>query len=134
VWSPQGLIAMHYPEMWGEVLFVDAMPGDPAAAVRAAPELEEIRVANLLMAVYHRQRQYRELTGAFAIDLPALGIPAGRLPFAVDAAGGEPETMEMPPEWSLTMDASPDRFLARLVTPIVTATVDQEGRLLRSPP
>ena len=23
VWSPQGLIAMHYPEMWGEVLFAE---------------------------------------------------------------------------------------------------------------
>ena len=38
MWSPQGLIAMHDPEMWGEVLFVDALPADPAAALRVLVE------------------------------------------------------------------------------------------------
>ena len=134
VWSPQGLIAMHYPEMWGEVLFVDAVPADPAAALRDAAEHEEIRVANLLMAVYHRQRQLRDRTGAYAGDLAALGFPAGRLPVGVAADGGEPEHIELPAGWTVTMDASPDQFLARLTTPDVVVTVDQVGRLLRSRP
>jgi hypothetical protein len=134
VWSPQGLIAMHYPEMWGEVLFVDAAPGDPGAALRESAEHEEIRLANLLMAVYHRQRQHQARTGAFTDDLAELGFAADVLPVRALPEDALPENVPLPAGWTLTMTGSADQFLARLVTPAVVVTVDHEGRLLRSNP
>ena len=55
-------------------------------------------------------------------------------PVGVAANGGEPEHIELPAGWTVTMDASPDQFLARLTTPELVVTVDHEGRLLRSRP
>jgi len=134
VWSPQGLVAMHYPEMWGQVLFVDTMPSDPAARLREAPEAEAIRTAHCLMAVYHRQRQHRDSSGAFAATLEELGFAPDNLPVAVDPAGGPPRSVPLPHGWRLDMSAGDDQFLARLVTPELVVTVDHEGRLLRSTP
>jgi hypothetical protein len=36
-WSPQGLVAMHYPEMWGVVQFCAAPAGTPGAAGTPSP-------------------------------------------------------------------------------------------------
>jgi hypothetical protein len=67
VWSPQGLVAMHYPEMWGFVTFVDeslpAEPFDPGPEERAAWELR---------TVYYRQREHLARHGRFAESLPDL--------------------------------------------------------------
>ena len=134
VWSPQGLVAMHYPEMWGQVLFVDRMPDDPAARLRDTPERETIRVAQFLMAVYHRQQQHRDGHGVFATTLDELDCAPGQLPVAVDPAGGPPHSVPLPKDWRLEMSAGPEQFLARLITPSVVVTVDHEGRLIRSPP
>ena len=49
VWSPQGLIAMHYPEMWGEVLFADQDGQD----FTDSAEHEAIQAAAALMPVYY---------------------------------------------------------------------------------
>jgi Carbohydrate family 9 binding domain-like len=53
VWSPQGLIAMHYPEMWGIVEF--AGPADPERPPSALTESE--RALSALFQVYYRQRE-----------------------------------------------------------------------------
>ena len=73
VWSPQGLVNMHYPEMWGYVQFSerasDAFVPDPSA--------EE---SWFLRRVYYRQRNRFARRGDFAEDLLSLGLvpPAGR--------------------------------------------------------
>jgi len=111
VWSPQGLIAMHYPEMWGEVMF--ATDGDPD--FDTAPEHGSIMAAATLMPVYYMQKQWREDHGRFASSLGELGIPPQR-------SG-----------WTLTMESCGDGYSARLVSPHGTATINENGRLERTP-
>lgn len=64
VWSPQGVIAMHQPETWGFVTFVD----DPkqAANIRVQPE------PAILRQVYYAQKDYYKTNGSFANDLSLL--------------------------------------------------------------
>ena len=52
VWSPQGLIAMHYPEMWGIVEFAESETAE------SNPDLTESeRALWALRQVYYRQRE-----------------------------------------------------------------------------
>jgi hypothetical protein len=113
VWSPQGLIAMHYPEMWGEVMFVT----DRDQGFDSSPEHEAIMAAASLMPLYYLQKQWREDHGRFASSLQELGHSSAKLPA----------------RWTLSMETCADGFKARLVTPHGTATVNQDGRLERIP-
>ncbi len=72
VWSPQGIIDMHRPERWGEVIFAGGaeIPG----FFRRDP-LREIRDA--LMTVYHQQRSFRRGNDHWAESLAELGLGAG---------------------------------------------------------
>jgi hypothetical protein len=111
VWSPQGLIAMHYPEMWGEVLFAES-PADPAEAFAASSEHRAISGAANLMPIYYAQRRFHAENGRFARDLVELGLPPTR-GFEVRGDG--------------------DRFFARFTGAHGTATIDETGRLRRLP-
>ncbi|RKY61467.1 MAG: carbohydrate-binding family 9-like protein [Candidatus Latescibacterota bacterium] len=71
VWSPQGLINMHYPEMWGYVQFSDKVVGTGEEKFVRKPE-ETAKWA--LRMVYYRQWAYREEHGMFAEDVGALGL------------------------------------------------------------
>jgi len=113
VWSPQGLIAMHYPEMWGEVMFVT----DGDQGFDSSPEHEAIMAAASLMPVYYLQKQWHEDHGRFASSIQELGHSSAMLPAS----------------WNLSMETCADGFTARLVTPHGTATVNQDGRLERIP-
>jgi hypothetical protein len=70
VWSPVGIVSMHRPERWGTVQFSTKKPGgerfrpDPTEAAR-----------DLLMNIYHRQRQYRGQYKRSAATLRELGLP-----------------------------------------------------------
>lgn len=70
VWSPQGLIAMHYPERWGYVLFSAKPAGsdDPGFALPEA-ELEK----EYLRQLYYLQKQYFMDHGRWAKSLRQLG-------------------------------------------------------------
>jgi hypothetical protein len=67
VWSPQGVINMHYPERWGYLQFT-----------RQAATTWQLPVAELrkqyLWLVYYRQQQYRQRTGHYAATLAELQI------------------------------------------------------------
>lgn len=52
VWSPQGLVNMHYPEMWGIVEFADV-----GATGEAAPPTELERLGWALRRGYYEQRR-----------------------------------------------------------------------------
>jgi len=71
VWSPQGLINMHYPEMWGYVQFSDKIVGAGKEAFKPRPE-EAAKWA--LRKVYYRQWAYRSEHGRFAEDVAELGL------------------------------------------------------------
>ncbi len=67
-WSPQGIIDMHRPEMWGFVQFSDGKTG-----TRFQPDTSwPARVA--LMTVYHHQKSYHRKHKAWAGSLESLGL------------------------------------------------------------
>jgi hypothetical protein len=61
-WSPQGLINMHYPEMWGTIQFSDEQPGTNVP-------LKKMLVDDykwLMRILYYRQIDYRNKNGHYA--------------------------------------------------------------------
>lgn len=65
VWSPQGLIAMHYPEMWGYLQFTDQ---PDTQFIR--PLYEDVRWQ--LRQLYYDQKDYRESHGYWAQTIQEL--------------------------------------------------------------
>lgn len=67
VWSPQGIINMHFPERWGYLQFVD-QPTD--AFVLPVAEI----LKNKLWEFYYRQHLYYRQHGIYAGTADALGM------------------------------------------------------------
>jgi hypothetical protein len=69
VWSPQGIVDMHRPERWGNLVFSTGKPGtvvyrpDPSHATR-----------HLLHRVYYAQRDFRKARKRWAGSLKELGL------------------------------------------------------------
>ncbi len=85
VWSPQGLINMHYPEMWGFVQFSDKFAGQGMDEVQLNPE-ENVKW--LLRQVYYRQRNYFEQFGKYTeslsdLKLDELNVEAYKFPLTI---------------------------------------------------
>ncbi len=71
VWSPQGLVNMHYPEMWGFAQFSENIAGEAEDEFEWNRD-EEIKWA--LRQVYYAQRNYRSEHGVFADDFRKLNM------------------------------------------------------------
>jgi hypothetical protein len=71
VWSPQGAINMHMPEMWGFVQFSDRTVGTGRETF--VEDVDE-PVRQALRAVYHMQRAYLKANGEFATTVTALDV------------------------------------------------------------
>ncbi len=71
VWSPQGLINMHYPEMWGFVQFSDKIAGEGKAEFQFPPE-EQAKWQ--LRQVYYQERNYFEQFGEYTEKLSSLAL------------------------------------------------------------
>ena len=69
VWSPQGLIDMHYPERWGYLQFTRQ-----EGTEFKLPYQEHQK--KYLWLVYYRQKQHKAQFGKYAATLKALGILA----------------------------------------------------------
>jgi hypothetical protein len=67
VWSPQGVINMHYPERWGYLQFTRQ-----AGSTWQMPQAELRK--QYLWLVYYRQQQFRKKTGKYASTLAELKI------------------------------------------------------------
>lgn len=74
VWSPQGLIAMHYPEMWGIVQFSDAKVGEVQVPFNADP-LDSARW--ILRQIYYAQRNHFSQHHRYSTDLDELDLRIG---------------------------------------------------------
>lgn len=86
VWSPQGLIAMHYPEMWGVVEFMTPLvPARiPPPSPEPAAEGARSNLSETLIQVYYAQRQYHGRYGVYAPGIPGLlnsGLLDSELPY-----------------------------------------------------
>jgi len=71
VWSPQGAVNMHRPEMWGVVQFSGLVVG-VGRALYQPPADEAVRWA--LRQLYYAQRSYYRKHERYAADLAELGI------------------------------------------------------------
>jgi Carbohydrate family 9 binding domain-like len=71
VWSPQGLIAMHYPEMWGVVQFSPTVAGRGSEPFVADPD-DNARWA--LRRLYYAQREQRARSGRYTASLERLRL------------------------------------------------------------
>lgn len=78
VWSPQGLIAMHYPEMWGFVQFSDFTAG--SENVKFTPDPAEI-IKWELRQIYYAQKNYYLKHYKFASSLDELKIKLNPVDF-----------------------------------------------------
>ncbi|WP_089153463.1 carbohydrate-binding family 9-like protein [Paenibacillus senegalimassiliensis] len=85
VWSPQGVINMHYPEMWGFIVFTEA---DASESINFTLPRDEI-IKWELRRLYYRQRHHYASHGHFADDLTRLKVePSGEEFYpALEAAG-----------------------------------------------
>lgn len=70
-WAPQGLVNIHYPEMWGYVQFTSTEAGKAREYCEEDPEAE-VRWA--LRLIYYRQRDYFDRNGRFALSLEELDL------------------------------------------------------------
>ena len=110
VWSPQGLVNMHYPEMWGQVRFRG--PSGHQEQPRVHPVAEATRRA--LRQIYYAQRNHRAQHGSFTKDAKDLnlGLPTH-------------------PPHAPRITATDDAFEAILVLPNGNPwRIDHEGRCL----
>ena len=76
VWSPQGLINMHYPELWGYLQFDGKQAGDPSADFRAAGD-EPVKWE--LRQLYYAERNFAAKAKRYSADLNELK-QAGYIP------------------------------------------------------
>jgi len=99
VWSPQGLVNMHYPEMWGFVQFSTAPAGESEVAFARDPD-HDTRAA--LMELYYAQREHHGNHGTYAASSEELGL--GVPPLAVL-------------NWPPTIHVTPTTYEATLPAP-----------------
>lgn len=71
VWAPQGLINIHYPEMWGYVRFSDGNAGESKEVF--VPKLEEAAKWTLRQ-VYYKEKAYFLNHGKYTDSLADLGL------------------------------------------------------------
>ncbi len=97
VWSPQGLIAMHYPELWGNVQFFDSFVSEQPKAQANISKLTDDSLTTsvsksyiqtrkdldkkLLRQIYYAQKQYFMDHHKYAESLKQLKI---KYPYAPD--------------------------------------------------
>ena len=69
VWSPQGIINMHYPEMWG---FLQFSGNEASQAGDSFDDQEEETIKWVLRLIYYRQWTYKQQNGKYADHLAML--------------------------------------------------------------
>lgn len=77
VWSPQGRINMHMPEMWGIMQFSAIKAGEGTEAFKPDPDLD-VRWA--LRTVYYAEFDYFAKHGSYTSNLAETGLGAGNFP------------------------------------------------------
>jgi hypothetical protein len=72
VWSPQGIVNMHYPEMWGYVQFSDKPVGSAKVPFIQKPE-EAAKW--YLRNIYYAEKKYFDQNSTYTNDLSKLNLP-----------------------------------------------------------
>ena len=79
VWSPQGVVDMHRPEMWGRVQFTRQAAPPAAAAIPGKP------ARDLALGIYYAQKDFLAAHQRWATNLDELGAGGGTPPAGVEA-------------------------------------------------
>jgi hypothetical protein len=110
VWSPQGVINMHFPERWGYLLFSNNSTGNTTFTM---PYNEEQR--RYLWLIYYRERMYFNEHGTYALTLKEFGL-------------GDKIMVDGKPN-QLILEATPHQFMALITDEAdhITYTINQEG-------
>lgn len=110
VWSPQGVINMHFPERWGYLLFSDNVLGNTTFTM---PYSEDQK--RYLWLVYYRERMYYNEHHTIALNLKDLGL-SGKV--TVDGKANQ-----------LVLEVTPHQFMALITDEAdhITYTINQEG-------
>lgn len=72
VWSPQGVINMHFPERWGMIQFSEKPVGGETVEFKI-PEKDEL--VQYLWLVYYKQKKYHAENKRYAAKLPEISVP-----------------------------------------------------------
>ena len=70
-WSPQGVVNMHYPEMWGYVAFSDKLVGKGKELFADSFD-EPVKWA--LRKIYYREKAHQEKSGCYAAGLDEMDL------------------------------------------------------------
>jgi len=110
VWSPQGVINMHFPERWGYLLFSNNAAGNTAFTM---PYNEDQR--RYLWLIYYREKMYFGEHGTYALTLQQFGLGDKIM---VDGKSNQ-----------LLLEATPHQFMALITDEAdhITYTINQEG-------
>ena len=115
VWSPQGVINMHYPERWGYLRFSEKNKKSEADTFVLSPAEKQ---KQYLWLIYYRQKDYYQKAGKYTSSQQALGLTES----AVDNLFID-EKMN-----SLRIEASDLQFTAVIIGPDGKAwSINQEG-------
>lgn len=71
VWSPQGIVNMHYPEMWGFLQFSSKTAGTGSEEFVVKPG-EKAKWA--LRKIYYEEHTYKNINGQYTNDIKKLGL------------------------------------------------------------
>ncbi len=111
VWSPQGVINMHYPERWGYLFF--SKPEAGKTVTRYEIPYSESQKKHLWL-VYYLQKEYFQKNRTYAKDLKDLGII--ELNVRVDGKDNK-----------LSMEATSRQFMVYITSDQITYSVNDEG-------
>lgn len=110
VWSPTGLVAIHYPEMWGFLHFSSR----PAGSEEPRPELSPADHANWgLRRIYYAQRNFHAKHGRYAASTKELDL-----------------AKVLPEGWSLWMEAGERQWMAEAKQGRTSVTIDTRGAVV----
>ena len=96
VWSPQGLIYMHMPDLWGLVQFTEASPEQGNVEFQTS-EIDPIKWA--LRQVYYRQRNHFFKMERYTASLKELNL----LTTPVEGVSWPPEIVLTPSGWEAAL-------------------------------
>lgn len=110
VWSPQGLVDMHFPERWGYLQFTRKDTGKMAFSLPYAE-----RQKRYLWLAYYREKLWVQKHGKFSPALKELGLESAVV------VNNHPN--------SLKLEATDHQFMALITdkTDGITWTINQEG-------
>jgi len=77
VWSPQGVVDMHYPEMWGFLQFSDNTVG---TTKNKFIENKDEAAKWALRKIYYKERAYFEKNSSYTVNLNDLGFTETKIP------------------------------------------------------